>query len=53
MFILYYNLIALACFDSRDDIDYYMQDQALEERYCMVDYVDADEDLWYSINSRG
>jgi hypothetical protein len=55
MFIIYFNLIALAAVASRDEADDYIREtmtiMAVSDTEFMVDYVQEDEDLWYSINS--
>ena len=56
MFIVYFNLIAVSVAFSRDHADAEIEricwEQNADPVEFMVDYVDEDEDLYYSIVSR-
>ena len=56
MFIIYFNLIAINVAFSRDEADDYIREvchsQSVADNDFMVDYVQEDEDLYWSIVSR-
>jgi len=56
MFIIYFNLIAINVVFSRDEADDYIRDtmhkMAVSDTEFFVDYIQEDEDLYWSITSR-
>jgi len=57
MFIVYFNLVAITCVFSRDEADDFIAENQLSypgpRAEYLVDFVEEDEDLYYSITSRG
>ena len=57
MFIIYFNLTAMYVVFSRDDADAWIREQCAQNGVAdvdfTVDYAPEDEDLYYSIVSRG
>ncbi len=50
MFIVYYGLVALKCFTSRDDADEYVRDNSTIGFELDIEFEEEDEDFFYNIN---
>jgi len=57
MFIIYFNLIAINVVFSRDEADDYIRElcqlEPIADSEFLVDFVQEDEDLFWTIKSRG